>query len=597
MGSQTAPPLTINSNATVQLTVGNDYTGLTTISSGTLQPTATSALSAFSIVALANAPSAILDYRGADNPSGGLSGPGPGGTVILGNDFLTVQGTTSTSFGGSIISAPSIIGGGLGIDMPGATQTLTGNNNTYVGETIIVAGTLQAGATNAFSPNTGIDIFSVAFLSLNNFNNTVPFVTDAGPVSLGSGTLTLTLPSPGVTYSGAITGTGGLTINSPAGNTWTMTGTGSNYSGPTNILSGILAVGANNATSANSPVILANNSLAGLTVNTGFSTIIGGLSGGGSSGGNVIVASGSSLAIDQTGSSTYGGAISGAGGLTLTGGGTLELTGSNNTISNGVNITGASTLRAGATNAFPPNGLFTLSSSAVLDLNGYNNTINRIVGGPTDSILLGSGTLTLMATGGPTDTYGGSISGSGGLTLDQTGVATFELSGTTTYSGPTTILAGTLEAGSPSALSPNSLFNLANNAAAVLNVNNFNNTIGGLAGGGPAGGNVSLGGAVLTIQGSNVTSYAGVISGTGPTGLILNGTGSLFLDGINTYTGTTTVNAGATLGGIGTVTSNVTVFGTMAPAIAQEPFTSPAPMSKNQDPHSILRSARQRIPR
>ena len=241
--------LTINSNATVQLTVGNDYTGLTTISSGTLQPTATSALSAFSIVALANAPSAILDLTAAPSQSiGGLSGPGPGGTVILGNDFLTVQGTTSTSFGGSIISAPSIIGGGLGIDMPGATQTLTGNNNTYVGETIIVAGTLQAGATNAFSPNTGIDIFSVAFLSLNNFNNTVPFVTDAGPVSLGSGTLTLTLPSPGATYSGAITGTGGLTINSPAGNTWTMTGTGSNYSGPTNILSGILAVGANNAT-------------------------------------------------------------------------------------------------------------------------------------------------------------------------------------------------------------------------------------------------------------------------------------------------------------------------------------------------------------
>lgn len=72
---------------------------------------------------------------------------------------------------------------------------------------------------------------------------------------------------------------------------------------------------------------------------------------------------------------------------------------------------------------------------------------------------------------------------------------------------------------------------------------NANETIGSLAGGGAAGGNVQLQANTLTVDGSNSTTYAGAISGTGG-GLIKQGSGTLTLAGNHSYTGTTTVSAG-----------------------------------------------------
>jgi len=57
------------------------------------------------------------------------------------------------------------------------------------------------------------------------------------------------------------------------------------------------------------------------------------------------------------------------------------------------------------------------------------------------------------------------------------------------------------------------------------------------------GGNINNGGFLLTIGGGSHTSASGIISGTG--GLTNAGAGTLTLFGANTYTGATTVNAGA----------------------------------------------------
>nr|MCU0782391.1 autotransporter-associated beta strand repeat-containing protein [Akkermansiaceae bacterium] len=74
-------------------------------------------------------------------------------------------------------------------------------------------------------------------------------------------------------------------------------------------------------------------------------------------------------------------------------------------------------------------------------------------------------------------------------------------------------------------------------------LNDFNQTIGSLAGGGAAGGSVNLGTATLTTGGRNATTnYAGVIGGTG--GLTKTGTGVQYLSGSNTFSGPTSVNAG-----------------------------------------------------
>lgn len=561
--------LTLNSNVTVQLTGGgpSTYSGPTTINSGTLQPSGAPELSANSVITLANNPSAVLDLTlAATEVIGGLTGTGPGGTVILGNQPLQIGGPASNTYGGAIVSGPGVTTSNLVINKPGAVFTLTGSNNTYSGGTGITAGTLQAGAANAFSPNAFISVNPGAILDLNNQNNTITYLTNAGTTLLGSGTLTLTLPSPGTSYGGMITGTGGITINSPTGQTWSLTTPGNNYSGATTVLSGTLqASAAPNVFSPNSIVVLANNSLAFLDLNN-LNNQIAGLSGGGSSGGNVTLGT-AALTIQGPSSTSYGGAISGTGavGVILNGGGTLQLTGGSNTYS-GTTTVNASTLQAGATNALPTFSDVTLTGGA-LNLNNFSNTIKSLSGSGTVS--LGSGTLSLVGYTGP-KIFSGAITGSGGLTLNGNGI--FRLTGTSnTYSGPTTILSGALQSGAVNAFSPNSLVTLANNNGAILDLNSFNNTIGGLAGGGSIGGDVLLNAATLTIQGSNSTIYSGRIFQAG--NLILNGPGTLFLNGANTYTGTTTVNAGATFGGLGSVTSNVFMFGTMSPGNSIGTFT------------------------
>ena len=138
---------------------------------------------------------------------------------------------------------------------------------------------------------------------------------------------------------------------------------------------------------------------------------------------------------------------------------------------------------------------------------------------------------------------------------DQDGAAALTLSGTNTYTGTTTINAGTLTASGGSAIADTSAVVLANVAGATLNLAN-NETIGNLSGGGAAGGNVTLGSNTLTVNQTAATTYAGSISGTG--GLTKTGTDTLTLAGANSYTGVTDINAGtlvaanaAALGGTG----------------------------------------------
>ena len=96
-------------------------------------------------------------------------------------------------------------------------------------------------------------------------------------------------------------------------------------------------------------------------------------------------------------------------------------------------------------------------------------------------------------------------------------------------------MSGTLQAGAANTFSATSAFTVA--GGATLDLNNFNQTIGSLAGDG----NVTLGSATLTTGGDNTsTTFAGGISGTG--GLVKTGSGIMMLTGINSYTGGTTIN-------------------------------------------------------
>ncbi len=158
--------------------------------------------------------------------------------------------------------------------------------------------------------------------------------------------------------------------------------------------------------------------------------------------------------------------------------------------------------------------------------------------------------------------FSGNISGTGSFGINGAWI-TQTLSGNNSYSGAATITAGTLVAGSTSALSPASAFTV----NGTLDLHGFSNTIGALNGSGLVTNSANpQQNAVLTV-GTPVSTASSLFSGViqdGPNstlGLNLAG-GVLVLAGTNTYTGGTVLNAGtlvvnnAQALGVGDVTVN-----------------------------------------
>jgi autotransporter-associated beta strand protein len=116
-----------------------------------------------------------------------------------------------------------------------------------------------------------------------------------------------------------------------------------------------------------------------------------------------------------------------------------------------------------------------------------------------------------------------------GAALTKSGSGVFTLSGSNTYSGVTTITGGTLLAGGTQALSANSAVKVADTDGALLNLNGYSSTIGGLAGGGTLGGNVVMGSGTLTLRTAalgamDIVSMAGGLSHS----LLLKSDGSVW---------------------------------------------------------------------
>jgi autotransporter-associated beta strand protein len=203
--------------------------------------------------------------------------------------------------------------------------------------------------------------------------------------------------------------------------------------------------------------------------------------------------------------------------------------------------------------SLPAATALSIASGSALDLNGGSQQVASLSdysggGGTVQNTYTGvASTLTLAPTGGSAS-FSGVIAGGGGLgtlNLVLNGTGTQVLSGSNTYTGTTTVTSGTLRIGAASALPSATAVTLANAAAAVLDLSGNSQTIGSLAGGGTAGGNVNLGNnAVLTVGDATSTTYAGIISGTGTAGLTKQGAGTLTLTGANSYTGLTTVGVG-----------------------------------------------------
>ena len=123
-------------------------------------------------------------------------------------------------------------------------------------------------------------------------------------------------------------------------------------------------------------------------------------------------------------------------------------------------------------------------------------------------IVLGASHGSFNVDGSTALTVAGIVSGANDIT--KTGNGTLILSGINTYSGATTISAGTL------------------NISGQLGSGNYSNTINNSG--------------VFEVSSSSNQAISGVISNTG--NLIKSGSGTLTLSATNTYTGTTTISGG-----------------------------------------------------
>ncbi len=291
---------------TLALSGNNTHGGGTFLNAGILQATADNNL---------GAPTGGLTFNGGALQF--LAGFSTSRAISLnaGGGIFDTNGNNAT-LGGPIGGAGGFTKNGAGI------LTLTGVSS-YAGATTVNAGTLQAGATNVFSPGSRYTIASGGALDLNNFSQTIGSLSGSGGVTLGSATLTGGNDGTSTEFSGVINGTGGL--RKVGGGTLGLAGA-STYTGPTNIDAGVLNVSGSLASTvfANSGGTLTGNGTIG-----GLAVASGGTVAPGSSTlnvtGNVGFAPGSVFGVNVNAAGQSG--LIAAGGLATLAGGTVQVFG------------------------------------------------------------------------------------------------------------------------------------------------------------------------------------------------------------------------------------------------------------------------------
>jgi autotransporter-associated beta strand protein len=153
------------------------------------------------------------------------------GTQPRGGTFAINRSDTLT-FGGAISGSGAFQQNGTG-------TTIFTAANSYIGGTIVNAGTLQLGPGGSLAPTGALTVNAGGTFDLNSFNQTVGSLAGAGNVTLGAGTLTTGNDNTSTTFSGAISGTGGLT--KIGAGTFVLTGNNP-YSGATAVNGGRLIV-------------------------------------------------------------------------------------------------------------------------------------------------------------------------------------------------------------------------------------------------------------------------------------------------------------------------------------------------------------------
>jgi autotransporter-associated beta strand protein len=405
-------------------------------------------------------------------------------TTAAGGGSLTTTGGTSIIDVSAALSATidTRIDGTAGLTKSGAGTLTLGGANSYFGLTSVAAGTLALASGG-----------TIAGAVANNAT-----FSNAGTVA-GL-----------VTNSGMLISTsalnGGLTNNAGASASIAVT------------LAGVVSnAGSITLTGATSGIGALSQTGTGTLNLANFATTVGSISGAGA----IQLGSARLTAGDNNASTSFAGMISGSGGLTKNGTGTLTLSGANS-------YTGATFVNAGA---------LAIGSGGSL-ASGVNNSATLTNAGTIGGSVSNTGTV--FSTG----TLNGGLSNTGTGTVFLSGQA----NGTIFNQGNITLTGVTTGIGSVS------------QNAGTFNLNGFNTSFGNLAG---SGGTIALGSATLTLGSNGISStFDGTITGAGSLSKI--GTGTFSLSGASSYSGLTTVNSGTLILGAngalaGAVTNNATV--------------------------------------
>jgi autotransporter-associated beta strand protein len=262
------------------------------------------------------------------------------------------------------------------------------------------------------------------------------------------------------------------------------------------------------------------------------------------------------LAIDASSAVSLPQVISGTGTVTQMGNGTLTLNGVD-TYSGGTVISAGTIKLANAaalgniTNNLSFTGAGTLDLAGLVITNGALNGSSGIVTNSTASTVA---TLSLKPSGN--NSFGGVIkdgtSGTTALALVAGATGSQTLTAANTYSGGTTVGAGTLVLGNASALGATTA--ALGVTGGVLNLGGQNITAGAVT---MSGGNITNGG-IASASGftiNNTSSFTNSANLSGNGGLAVTNTSSAILAGNNTYTGGTTIGNGGANGGSLTASS------------------------------------------
>ncbi|MEI7773410.1 MAG: autotransporter-associated beta strand repeat-containing protein, partial [Verrucomicrobiota bacterium] len=453
---------------------------------------------------------------------------GAGTTLTLTQDLalsqsLSVNSSTATSTG-SVTLSGTVSGNSKSITLNAGTLVLSGTN-TYTGGTTVASGSLIVGGSSALG--TG----SVSVIGVNS---------------------TLDLAGFALSTSGSLSVTGTSTVTDSVG---TGSITAASFYTESGSISAVLAgTGSLSKTTSGTVTLSGVNTYTGVTSVTGGSLKVIGL---GTLGSGDVTVSGSSttLYVEPTNLAVTG-SLSVQGGATLSGTGSFSagifdlqsgtvgiglLTGTlNKTTQDKVTLSGYAllgdvnvsegSLVLGSAASLSSTGSLTVSGTSSMDIGGVAVTVGTFnLQGGTLNDTAGGGSLA-VAAGGSFNLVSGTVNAvlaeqASSASLSKTGTGTVYLNAANTFSGSSTLSAGTVVVGTSSVTGASGAFG--NDATGVLVLVGTSSTTPTLAanGGTSASATFSISNAVLSqgTVGFGTTSNTGTLQLTGAVTLDDNG--------------------------------------------------------------------------